>query len=146
MKECILFDIDGTLADTSHRDHLVRDPDTRDFPAFFDQMQHDTPIMPVVNLLRIVSYSLPVILTTGRPETYRQVTEEWLLTHAIPHHILLMRPEGNRQDDTVIKKAMLTILRSADWNPLLVIDDRSKVVNMWRENGLICLQAAPGDF
>jgi hypothetical protein len=27
-----------------------------------------------------------------------------------------------------------------------VVDDRQKVVDMWRENGLTCFQVAPGDF
>ena len=29
---------------------------------------------------------------------------------------------------------------------LCVFDDRTKVVNMWRDNGLSCFQVAPGDF
>ena len=28
----------------------------------------------------------------------------------------------------------------------LVVDDRQKVVNMWRDLGLTCVQVAPGDF
>jgi len=28
----------------------------------------------------------------------------------------------------------------------MVFDDRDKVVNMWRENGIPCLQVAPGNF
>ena len=27
-----------------------------------------------------------------------------------------------------------------------VFDDRQKVVDMWRKNGLTCMQVAPGDF
>ena len=27
-----------------------------------------------------------------------------------------------------------------------IFDDRSKVVDMWRDNGLTCMQVAPGDF
>jgi hypothetical protein len=27
-----------------------------------------------------------------------------------------------------------------------VFDDRQKVVNMWRDMGLTCMQVAPGDF
>jgi hypothetical protein len=31
-------------------------------------------------------------------------------------------------------------------NILCIFDDRQKVVDMWRKNGLICFQVAPGDF
>jgi hypothetical protein len=31
-------------------------------------------------------------------------------------------------------------------NIMCVFDDRDKVVNMWRRNGLTCLQVADGDF
>jgi len=28
----------------------------------------------------------------------------------------------------------------------MVFDDRNSVVDMWRENGVRCMQVAPGDF
>jgi hypothetical protein len=29
---------------------------------------------------------------------------------------------------------------------LIVVEDRNRVVQMWREEGLVCLQCAPGEF
>jgi hypothetical protein len=29
---------------------------------------------------------------------------------------------------------------------MCTFDDRDKVVKMWRDNGIICFQVAPGDF
>ena len=29
---------------------------------------------------------------------------------------------------------------------VMVFDDRDRVVNMWRRNGVVCAQVAPGDF
>jgi hypothetical protein len=29
---------------------------------------------------------------------------------------------------------------------LFVVEDRNRVVEMWREEGLVCLQCAPGEF
>jgi len=29
---------------------------------------------------------------------------------------------------------------------LFVVEDRSRVVEMWRGEGLVCLQCAPGEF
>ncbi len=32
------------------------------------------------------------------------------------------------------------------WSVQFVMDDRQRVVDMWRSKGLKCLQVAPGDF
>jgi hypothetical protein len=29
---------------------------------------------------------------------------------------------------------------------LFVVDDRRRIVEMWRSEGLVCLQCAPGEF
>jgi hypothetical protein len=29
---------------------------------------------------------------------------------------------------------------------LFVVEDRNRVVEMWRKEGLVCLQCAPGEF
>ena len=59
---------------------------------------------------------------------------------------LFMRKAGDRRDDSVIKKEMLVQLRIAGFNPVMVFEDRDRVVKMWRENGVRCMQVANGDF
>ena len=56
-----------------------------------------------------------------------------------------MRPERNFRPDEPLK---LEWLNNMDWkdNVEAVFDDRDKVVNMWRENGLTCMQVAYGNF
>ena len=47
--------------------------------------------------------------------------------------------------DEILKKAMLDTF--VDINDVfLVVDDRQKVVDMWRDLGLNTFQVAPGDF
>ena len=41
---------------------------------------------------------------------------------------------------------MLDKMKAEGWNPELVFDDRTSVVDMWREKGLRAVQVAPGDF
>jgi hypothetical protein len=55
-----------------------------------------------------------------------------------------MRPQGSFTPDDVLKQAWLDEL-GAD-NVFCVFDDRDKVVQMWRNNGLTCFQVAPGNF
>jgi hypothetical protein len=57
-----------------------------------------------------------------------------------------MRPKGDYRDDGVIKFELLQKIREDGFNPTIAFDDRNRVVDMWRTNGIICAQVAPGDF
>ena len=46
----------------------------------------------------------------------------------------------------LLKPINIDELIKADWNPDMVFDDRNQVVDMWRANGIPCLQVAPGNF
>jgi hypothetical protein len=49
--------------------------------------------------------------------------------------------------DDKLKKEWLDKLFPYPHNDIVcVFDDRDKVVDMWRENGLTCMQVAPGNF
>jgi hypothetical protein len=47
--------------------------------------------------------------------------------------------------DEILKKHMLDLFVDID-DVFLVVDDRNKVVDMWRDLGLNTFQVAPGDF
>jgi hypothetical protein len=57
-----------------------------------------------------------------------------------------MRPEGERREDCEVKRELLAQIRADGYNPVMVFEDRDRVVAMWREEGLRCLQVAPGNF
>ena len=58
-----------------------------------------------------------------------------------------MRPHKtmNFIPDEILKKDMLDNHVDID-DVFLVVDDRNKVVDMWRSLGLTVFQVAPGDF
>ena len=47
--------------------------------------------------------------------------------------------------DEILKKKMLDLFVDID-DVFMTVDDRQKVVDMWRGLGLTCFQVAPGDF
>jgi hypothetical protein len=57
-----------------------------------------------------------------------------------------MRPANDHRQDNFIKFEILEQIRHEYGEPFMVFDDRDQVVNMWRENGVRCMQVAPGDF
>jgi hypothetical protein len=86
-----------------------------------------------------------MVILSGRGEAVRRETEQWLKTHGVEFDLLLMRPQGDNQPDDKLKKSWLdTVLKRDD--VFCVFDDRQKVVNMWRREGLLCFQVAEGAF
>ena len=50
------------------------------------------------------------------------------------------------RSDDIVKFELLEQILEFGYEPILVLDDRDRVVKMWRAAGLRCLQVAPGDF
>lgn len=147
MTSVILFDLDGTLADNSHRQRLLSGK-KKDWDAFFDAQDDDLPNSPIVTLYiaLIEAERFDVIVVTARPERYRKRTEGWFAKHGIPLKRMLMRADGDRRKDEIIKKEMLAQLEQEGSQPLFVVDDRAGVVEMWRGEGITCLQCADHNF
>ena len=146
-RSTILFDLDGTLADNSHRQSFLAGG-KKDWDAFFAAQDLDTPNKPVVALYGALFHSdeFAVIVVTARPERYRNQSERWFEKHKIPLDRMIMRRDGGRRSDETVKREMLGELRSAGTTPLLVVDDRAVVVQMWRDEGITCLQCADHHF
>lgn len=142
--EIVIFDIDGTLADVSERIHHVRKK-PKNWNAFFQGMAQDRAIHSMVRLCNtLYSSGIYIVLCSGRSEEHREQTVEWLARQGVNYRDLLLRRENDRRSDTEVKREMLANLDKS--KILFVVEDRSRVVKMWRSEGLVCLQCAPGEF
>ena len=143
-EEIVIFDIDGTLADVSERIHHVREK-PKNWNAFFQGMAQDKAIHSMVRLCNLLYASgIHIILCSGRSEEHRQQTIDWLAQQGVNYHDLRLRKDNDRCADSVVKREMLANLDQI--KILFVVEDRSRVVEMWRSEGLVCLQCAPGEF
>lgn len=155
-KKIIICDMDGTLADCGHRQHYVKDGN-REWDNFFAGCADD-PINERIRYL-LTHLSRDGCCSPGRCECNKPIllivsarpigqcgiaTEDWLRKHNIGYDHLFMRQGGDHRPDTVIKQEILDHLPKE--RIALVLDDRGSVVKMWRDNGLVCLQVAEGDF
>jgi hypothetical protein len=142
--EIVIFDIDGTLADVSERiHHLKKKP--KNWKAFFGGMAQDKAIHSMVRLCNVLHDSgIQIILCSGRSEEHRDETVKWLAEQGVNYHDLLLRKDHDRRSDTLVKREMLAVIDKS--KVLFVVEDRSRVVEMWRSEGLVCLQCAPGEF
>lgn len=129
-----IFDIDGTLADNSHRTHWVESK-PKNWRAYNSTMDKDTLIIPVYKVLRELEFDYRILICSGREEVYRDVTEKWLEDHYIRFDEFLMRPAKDYRSDTIVKSEMLDKLQET-YDIMGVFDDRPSVIKMWRDRGL----------
>lgn len=150
---CYIVDIDGTIADASHRmHHIAGEFDNqgmvkpKDWDAFFDACVDDEPIPHMVRLMDALVMHEDVLLVTGRSDRVRDLTEAWLKKYNICHEKLYMRKAGDHRPDDVVKSELLDQILADGYQPVFAFDDRNRVVKMWRERGVPCAQVADGDF
>jgi hypothetical protein len=140
-----VFDLDGTLADCSHRLHFING-ETKDWRGFFAAVEGDQPIDHVLDTLCHLERSREnrIEIWSGRSDECRPQTESWLNRNGIQRSYLThMRKAGDHRPDDVVK---LEFLRDCDACPDIIFDDRDRVVQMWRREGLTCFQVANGAF
>lgn len=139
----VVFDLDGTIADITHRVHLVRRAKP-DWDAFFAACVDDAPNVPVIRALQAhLIAGHKVEIWSARSASVRTETEEWLESNLIqPHLLTRMRAVGDNTPDAVLKRHWLTQLHESE-RPDVVYDDRQRIVDMWRDEGIACFQVAP---
>ena len=143
----VIFDVDGTLADISHRRHFVTNNE-KNWAQFNAQMGEDVINSAVVELYHTLwdSQKYDIIIVTGRSEAFRKVTEQWLVWNRIPFNRLIMREAKDNRQDAMVKQDILDALKAEGKEIVFAIDDRQQVVDMWRRNGISCLQCDEGQF
>ena len=154
-KDIVIFDLDGTLADIdTRRSFSTKDNGKMDWDKFFDpaNISMDQPNPPVIKMAQALDdQGFKIVILSGRSKATKDATKDWLNKFGVPFSVLKMRPTGgqfNFMPDDKLKKMWLDDLFPGDTKDriLCVFDDRQKVVDMWRDNGLSCFQVAPGDF
>ena len=167
MKNTIIFDLDGTLAIIDkRREHATKPNGKINWDEFFNpaHISFDEPNEPVIKMAQLFSQQgFKIVILSGRSDKMFDRTVEWLEWNDVPFDLLVMRPDkfkpkswpvakGNPatpemrfMPDEILKKEMLDTFVDKN-DVLMTVDDRQKVVDMWRAEGLTCFQVAPGDF
>lgn len=139
LPDAVLVDIDGTVA------HKAVDRDIYDL----SRVHEDTACEAVIEAVKAARLAgARIVFCSGREAVARKATAEWLAVHVArrPGEPLLMRAEGDRRRDSIVKRELFDAHVRDHFNVRYVLDDRNQVVDMWRELGLTCFQVAPGDF
>lgn len=136
LDKVVIVDIDGTVADCSHRRHHV-EGDKKEWSEFFDKMGDDTPRTEVYQnaVNDAEALDAEIVFVSARPEDYRSETEQWLRENNMEFDYLLMRRKGDTRPDTEVKFDLYNRYLK-QYNVVKVIDDRPSVIEMWRKQGL----------
>jgi predicted kinase len=133
----IVCDLDGTLALNTNR-------------GIFDlaKLESDTVNASVLDCVQNMQRSgFKIIFATGREDTYRKATSEWLRHSCnIKDYILHMRKAGDNRKDSIIKEEIYKNDILPEYYVAFVLDDRQQVVDTLRELGLTVFQVAPGKY
>jgi len=142
----IIFDIDGTLLDISHRLHLIKKtpPDWEEFRNPL-QKRWDEPRLPIIKIaVALQNADHNLLFCSGRRESEREDTLEALSRFFPPMPMLWMRKDKDYRPDTEVKADMLETLRNQGFNPVMAFDDRPSVIRMWKEHGLTVADVGNG--
>jgi phosphoglycolate phosphatase-like HAD superfamily hydrolase len=142
--KAVIFDLDGTLADITHRLHHIK-AKPPNWDTFFAECVHDPVYEPIRDLVQLASENYRIILVSGRSAKVRAETEAWLADNDVPYQDLHMRADGDYRQDFVVKSQILDAILAEGNEIAFVVDDRPSVVAMWRERGLTCLQCREWD-
>lgn len=133
----IIVDIDGTVA-LKHPERDIYD---------LNKVHLDLPNHAVIEAVHAAKRAgLAIVFCSGREDTARVETVQWIAENVEVPGELWMRAAGDRRKDSIVKRELFDAHIRNRYCVRYVLDDRKQVVDMWRGLGLTCLQVAPGDF
>lgn len=138
-QDTIVFDMDGTLSNLDHRLHYIQSAHPN-WDMFFSECDKDLPVRPVVAVAKaMLQVGYKLIVVSARSQVVYDKTRKWLDSIGLQAaELILVRPEKDHSPDQILKQKWLD---SVDKRQILfTVDDRQRVVDTWRANGLTCFQ------
>ena len=144
---CVVFDVDGVLANADHRqDVLFAGGGRKNWKAFFAAAGDDALIEEVARLTTLIDPALKVVLLTARPTSNRSITLTWLAQQDLRWDLLVMRPDGDFRSSPEAKRAAVEELRHQGFDPQLAFDDDRRNVDMFHDEGIPCIYIHSGYY
>jgi hypothetical protein len=138
----VVFDLDGTICDDTHRRHHLKKPD---FPAYNIACVDDLPKIATLAILgALVTSGRRCEIWSGRDNAQLRATANWFVRHApwvVAAEIeIKLRPDGDYRSSAALKEAWLDAVIAEGGSVLMAFDDLQVAVDMWRRRGVPCFQ------
>lgn len=140
-RPAILVDMDATLClNTTGRPYYGE--------GAAEGMLNDIAVEGICNLVKTLYEKRTIFIITGREGTPEiiEATKKWLDSNDIKVDGLFFRPVKDYSPGAECKKKIYEDNIKGKYNVEFVLDDNYKCVEMWREQGLVCLQPNEGKF
>lgn len=137
LPSAVMCDIDGTLA-------IRGDRGAYDFTRCEEDLLN-VSVRGALRSFRSADGDV-VVLLSGRGEEHRARTEAWLRAHEVPYDELWMRAAGDQRRDDVVKAELFDRHVRHRFAVRVSLDDRDRVVAVWRRMGLPTWQVNYGNF
>ena len=149
MTKWIVVDLDGTLCNADWRVEFAK---SGDWDGFHSRCIDDEIVPATAEIVRRFGIDFNLLILTGRNCRYRSLTLEWFQKKSLHDYIdvLGMRPDDDFRPDVEFKIEYLSrifgSIEKAASEILFAMEDRDKVVEAYRENGIVCHQVRQGDY
>jgi beta-phosphoglucomutase-like phosphatase (HAD superfamily) len=143
--KAVIVDMDGTLCDVRSVRHFVEPPPgvegfKRNFHAFHSASLECPAHQPVIDLLdHCRGAGLKVLVVSAREARWGFLTALWLREHDIAYDEMLLRHSGDYRSDVEVKQEIAKQLLER-FQPVLAIDDRYEVIEVWHSYGIPTVQ------
>ena len=143
-----VFDLDGVIADASHRQHFLDASHNRDkdWKGFFQACIDDVAIPEGKALAEAMRVDMTVVVLTARIHETREKTIHWLATNEVRHDWLIMRGPRSTTPSSQWKKDQLEALQGAGADIRIALDDDPLNITMMHELGLPALYVHSGYY
>lgn len=129
----VLWDLDSTLANTSHRQPMVplikaRTPDGPTWLDYSLACSDDTPVDGAAVLVRLLGGRIRQFGVSGRNKSAEKLTWRWLDEHEIPLDELYLREDSDHTPNGEYKVRVIRQIRASGLEVVLFVED-------WKETG-----------
>ncbi len=138
MRECIIFDLDGTIVSIKNRVHTLSG-ENKCWDEFHKLSESSPQIVDVCKLYRQLEEKYSIYIMTGRNVSYENITIKWLKSYDIKFDFIFMRPNGDYSNGGELKREWLREL-SYGHKVIMAIDDDISCINMFRSENVTTLQ------
>ena len=141
----VIIDIDDTLSLAGKRFELAKKPNGKtdwDIAHDLELVKQDKPNLPMIDLAkRYKKEGFKVVILTGRPESIREVTENWLHEYGVEYDELYMRNKSEHYIKApVFKKGIYQIYLE---DVFCAYDDDEEIIQMWNSLGIPAFKVYP---
>lgn len=136
----VIFDLDGTLFDESHRRHLHEE---KKYEEYFKLCSQDTPIQKIIDMLKKHKEEGDYIwILSGRSEICLEETIKTLQDNNIPYDNIKLRGKDNFTPDYVMKPVWVSKYVGSE-RVTAIYDDTDNVIIALRKKGFNVIDVKP---